>query len=160
MVQLDAGVLLVHASDGRDTQLAGDGLAEGAASLAVAAGVEGGASQEQRGRRLAHQGENLGGGLLRLLGEVVVAAHHRAHERAVGAEERHEGAAGADRFGHEPRADAGRLLAADLAEELVEVEDHAHGRLAHRVASDSRPRRRPVRAPLVAPEHRRGAGQL
>src|SRR3712207_7850553 len=50
------------------------GRAERAARLAVAPRVEGGSGQQQIGRRRAHQGEQLGGGLLGLLGEVIVAA--------------------------------------------------------------------------------------
>ena len=122
-IELDAGILRVHAGDGRYLQLGLDRGAERAARHAVAAGQERGPGHEEIGPRRGHEAHQLGGRALGLLGRVVVAADHRRDDRARVAERLLDGSRGADRPVHDLGPDAGLLLAAELAEELVEVAD-------------------------------------
>src|SRR5438309_1920470 len=91
-----------------------------------------GRAGQERGRgRRADQRQDLGGGALRLLGEVVVAADHRGGEGVAFGQQSEQRAAGPHRAVEAPGTDAGGLFAADLAEELVEVEDDPQGHRVH-----------------------------
>src|SRR5207249_282196 len=70
------------------------------------------------------------------LGRVVVTADHRGHDRARVAERLLDGARRADRAVGHLWPDAGLLLPAELAEELIEVADHPQGH--HRTSAITR----------------------
>ena len=130
-VELDAGILGVHASNGRNLQLGLRRDAERAARDAVAARQERGPRDQQIGARRGHQRDQLGGRALGLLGGVVVATDHRRDDRARVAERLLNGPRGADGAVDHLRPDAGFVLAAELAEELVEVADNPQGLSCH-----------------------------
>src|SRR6266850_364837 len=124
-VELDARILAVHASHRRDLQLGLHGGAQRAARDAIAAGQEGGAGDEEVRPRRGHEGDQLGNRAIRLLGGMVVAADHRRDDGARIAEGLLDGPCRADGAVEHLRSDAGLLLAAELAEELIEERDHA-----------------------------------
>ena len=115
----------MHAGHRGHAQLGLDRRAERAARHAVAAGEEGGPGDHEIGRSAATSASDLADGALGLLGDVVVAADHRRHHGARVAQRLLDGARRADGAGPHLGPDAGALLAAELAEELVDVADDA-----------------------------------
>jgi hypothetical protein len=106
------------------------GATGGRARQAVAPGAEGRPRHQRRGTEgLQLAPDGLDGGLL-LLRHMVVAADDRAHDPRMVAQGRLERAPGPDRLGTHRHADRGALLAADSAEELVEIVGDAQ-RLGH-----------------------------
>ena len=122
-IEIDAGILGVHARDRRDLQRGLRRRAERAARDAIAAGEERGAGDQQVGTLGGDERQHLAHRAFGLLRHVVVAADHRGHDGARVPERLLHGARGADRALRELRTDAGLLFAAELAEELVHVAD-------------------------------------
>ncbi len=138
-MELDAGVLGVHAGHRRDLQLRLHSGAERAAGDAVAAGQERGPRHEEIGLGRGHQPDQLGHRALALLGGVVVAADHRRHDRTGVAQRLLHRAGSAHGTVHGLGPDASLVLAAELAEELVDVADDAQRPwLHHRTSAITR----------------------
>jgi hypothetical protein len=135
-IELYAGVLHVHAGHRRHLELCLHGCAERAARDAVAAGQERGAGDEDVGSGAGDQWEHLRDRPLGMLGGVVVAADHRGHDRARRVERLLDGSRGADGAFDDLRADARLFLAAELAEELIDVADDSQGH--HRTSAITR----------------------
>src|SRR5262249_11414425 len=115
------------------------GRAEHAAGDTVAARQERGPGHHEIRLRCGNQGDQLGHRALGLLGGVVVAAGHRGHDRAGVAQRLLYRARGSYSAVHRLWAHAGLILAAELAEELVDEADDAQRlRLHHRTSAITR----------------------
>ena len=135
---LEARVLLVHAGDAGDASFMGD-LAGACAGEAVTTGVERGAGNEDVGLRLV---DDLGDeclGFVLVLAEEVVAADDEADRFDI-ASLGHDARRRTDELGLEGRLVISLVLAADAAEELVQIEKYclSHGQPPPSTASRKR----------------------